>query len=85
MKLGDILAVEFDDHTEGQSGLCRFVVFGRLVKKTRTMLSVHSWCNADPNEPADENCVQYNISRKSVIRVAVLTEVLQNDKDTNRA
>lgn len=77
MKIGDTVKVVFTDHTEGSGedgSLLNFVVFGRLVKKTKLMLSVQPWCYADESAVPDENCNQYNISRRSVISTAVLTE-----------
>lgn len=74
MRLGDTVKIIFDDHSEGGDELLRFIVFGRLVHKTRTMLSVQGWCYEDLRTESDDNCHQWNISRKSILCTKVLEE-----------
>jgi len=73
LKIDDTVKIRFFDHTEGESGLLEFFVYGKLVKKTKSCLTVQSWCYADSDE-FDSNVVQFNISRPSIVDVVVLKE-----------
>lgn len=69
-KIGDIVEVTFEDHSEGES-IPMFIVYGRVAAKDRTKLVIATW---EPwnFENGDPNTVSYTIMRKVVksIRIA---------------
>ena len=72
-KIGDVVRIVFDDHSEDLDSLIRFEVFGRLTKKTRSVLTVHSWCYEDRAALSDDNCKTFNIARKLIVGVEILS------------
>lgn len=68
--LGDVVAVVFDDHSEGEQHIV-FEVFGTVLRKDRRSLLIGSFVYAGSNE-IDENVVVYTILRAAIRKLEVL-------------
>lgn len=68
--LGDVVAVVFDDHSEGQEYVV-FEVFGTVLRKDRKSLLIGSFVYAASSE-IDENVVVYTILRAAIRKLEVL-------------
>ena len=68
-KIGDIVEVAFDDHSEGDT-IPAFVVYGRVIAKDRTKLVIATW-EPTSREPGDPNTVSYTIMRKVVVSIRI--------------
>lgn len=76
IKPGDVVAITFDDHTEGEVGLLTFVVYGRVHVVADRYVAVDSWAHPEPDAPRDENVGGYTILRDAIRSI----EVLQRSK-----
>lgn len=81
--VGDVVRVEFDDHSEGSQHIV-FEVFGRVLEKTRRSIVVGSWLYADSRE-IDENSSVWTILRAGIRSVQILqpTEIQCQTNKTN--
>ncbi len=73
---GQIVAVTFLDHVQGDGKPLELVVFGRLLSIETNFLTVSSWTYADPNiheDPTDGALTVFTIVRSAVQSIAVLT------------
>jgi len=68
--LGDVVAVVFDDHSEGEQHIV-FEVFGTVLRKDRKSLLIGSFVYAASSE-IDENVVVYTILRAAIRQFTVL-------------
>lgn len=68
-KIGDIVEVAFDDHSEGES-IPEFIVYGRVIAKDRTKLVIATW-EPKSMESGDPNTVSYTIMRKVIVSIRV--------------
>ena len=68
--LGDVVAVVFDDHSEGEQHIV-FEVFGVVLRKDRRSLLIGSFVYAGSGD-IDENVVVYTILRAAIRQFAVL-------------
>ena len=68
--LGDVVAVVFDDHSEGQEHIV-FEVFGTVLRKDRKSLLIGSFVYAASSD-IDENVVVYTILRAAIRQFTVL-------------
>lgn len=68
--LGDVVAVVFDDHSEGEQHIV-FEVFGVVLRKDRRSLLIGSFVYAGSSD-IDENVVVYTILRAAIRQFAVL-------------
>lgn len=68
--LGDVVAVVFDDHSEGEQHIV-FEVFGIVLRKDRRSLLIGSFVYAGSSD-IDENVVVYTILRAAIRRLEVL-------------
>ena len=68
--LGDVVAVVFDDHSEGEQHIV-FEVFGTVLRKDRRSLLIGSFVYAGSSE-IDENVVVYTILRAAIRNLEVL-------------
>ena len=68
--LGDVVAVVFDDHSEGQEHIV-FEVFGTVLRKDRKSLLIGSFVYAGSAD-IDENVVVYTILRAAMRQFTVL-------------
>jgi len=68
--LGDVVAVVFDDHSEGQEHIV-FEVFGTVLRKDRKSLLIGSFVYAASSD-IDENVVVYTILRAAIPQFTVL-------------
>ena len=68
--IGDVVRVEFDDHSEGSQHIV-FEVFGRVLEKSRRSLLVGSWLYADSRE-IDENSTVWTILRAGIRSIQIL-------------
>lgn len=68
--VGDVVAVTFDDHSEGEQHIV-FEVFGVVLRKDRRSLLVGSFVYAGSRE-MDDNCVVYTILRATIQKLEVL-------------
>ena len=68
-KIGDIVEVVFEDHSEGES-IPSFIVYGRVIAKDRTKLVIATWepSNKDTTDP---NTTSYTIMRKVISSVRI--------------
>ncbi len=67
---GDIVEVEFWDHTGGDEPLL-FKVWGRLAKVTKLSYNIHHWAYANPEdyESNDPNIEQVSILKRAVVHI----------------
>ena len=68
--LGDVVAVVFDDHSEGEQHIV-FEVFGVVLRKDRRSLLIGSFVYAGSGD-IDENVVVYTILRAAIRQFTVL-------------
>lgn len=68
--VGDVVRIEFDDHSEGSQHIV-FEVFGRVLEKTRRSFVVGSWLYSDSQE-IDENSCVWTILRAGIRSVQIL-------------
>ena len=68
--LGDVVAVVFDDHSEGEQHIV-FEVYGVVLRKDRKSLLIGSFVYAGSSD-IDENVVVYTILRAAIRQFAVL-------------
>jgi len=68
--LGDVVAVVFDDHSEGEQHIV-FEVFGVVLRKDRRSLLIGSFVYAQSSD-IDENVVVYTILRAAIRQFTVL-------------
>lgn len=72
IRKGQIVAVTFDDHTQGGDSPIRFVVYGEVAVVSRSHLAIDSWAYADKRERHDANETRYNILRSTIRKVVRL-------------
>lgn len=72
MRLGDIVEIEFRDHAKGDETI-PFLVWGRLVKRTRHDLTIAVWDYAERTKfnASDPNVDTYSIARDAIISYRV--------------
>lgn len=70
VKVGDVVAIVFDDHSEGEQHIV-FEVFGTVLRKDRRSLLVGSFVYANSSD-IDENVVVYTILRATIRQLEVL-------------
>lgn len=68
--IGDVVAIVFDDHSEGEQHIV-FEVFGTVLRKDRRSLLIGSFVYAGSSE-IDENVVVYTILRAAIRKLEVL-------------
>lgn len=68
--VGDVVRVEFDDHSEGSQHIV-FEVFGRVLQKNRRSLLIGSWLYSDSQE-IDENSSVWTILRAGIRSIQIL-------------
>jgi hypothetical protein len=68
--IGDIVLIEFDDHSEGEQHIV-FEVAGRVLRRDRRSILVGTFLYYGSRE-VDENCVVYTILRAAVRKLEVL-------------
>ena len=69
--VGDVVRIEFDDHSEGSQHIV-FEVFGRVLEKTRRSFVVGSWLYADCPKEIDENACVWTILRAGIRSIQIL-------------
>lgn len=69
LRKGQIIEVVFWDHVEDGNDPFEFMVWGRLMKVTRTYLVVESWAYADAKRRVDDD--DSNIKRFTILRRVV--------------
>ena len=74
MRVGQVWAIEFDDHVEDGSEPMRLVVYGRLGEVSRKHLCIDCWAYADASRPYDGNVKRFTICRSTVTRAVRLVE-----------
>lgn len=72
VKVGDVVAIRFDDHVEDSDSVYEFVVYGRVVKVQQKAITVDSWALAD--EAADRDDERHNVKSFTILR-KVITEI----------
>jgi hypothetical protein len=68
--IGDVVRVEFDDHSEGSQHIV-FEVFGRVLDKSRRSFLIGSWLYSGSQE-IDENSTVWTILRAGVRSIQIL-------------
>ena len=68
--VGDVVAIVFDDHSEGEQHIV-FEVFGVVLKRDRRSVLVGSFVYPQSSE-IDENVVVYTILRATIQRIEIL-------------
>ena len=68
--LGDVVAVVFDDHSEGEQHIV-FEVYGVVLRKDRKSILIGSFVYAGSSD-IDENVVVYTILRAAIRQFTVL-------------
>ena len=72
IRKGQIVALTFLDHTEGQEpGPETFTVWGRVTAVTPVAYVVAGW-DYEPHRPADSNVTQWAVLRSTVQRIVCL-------------
>lgn len=75
MRIGDVVEIEFRDHAQGPETIV-FLVWGRLVKRSKTDLVIAVWDYVSPPKRRslanDPNVETYTIARDAVISHRVL-------------
>lgn len=69
-EVGDVVAIEFDDHSEGEQHIV-FEVFGVVFQKNRRSILIGSFVYPESRE-IDENVVVYTILRAAIRRIDIL-------------
>lgn len=70
INIGDVVAITFDDHSEGEQHIV-FEVFGVVLKRDRRSILVGSFVYPNSRE-IDENVVVYTILRATIQRIEIL-------------
>ena len=73
MKIGDVVEIEFRDHAKGDESIL-FCVWGRVIKRTRSDITVAVWSYSDPKyrpRPDDPNVEKYTIARDAILSTRV--------------
>lgn len=74
-KKGEIVAVRFDDHSEGED-IADIIVYGRVLSYTSRKLVIETWAPFDPKAERDvarNDFSPYAISPKTIRQAWVLT------------
>lgn len=74
-KVGDIVAIRFEDHVEGTDNCCVFFVYGRVAKVAANSYTIDSWALEDPKQDRDadrENIHTFTILRGVILEVEIL-------------
>jgi len=74
-KKGDIVKCVFLDHCENSDDPIEFILYGRLIQKTRAKLVIDCWEYADIEEKHDENEQRFTIVRSAVSELTKLVEI----------
>jgi hypothetical protein len=86
--VGDVVLIEFDDHSEGEQHIV-FEVAGRVLRRDRRSILVGTFLYYGSRE-VDDNCVVYTILRAAVRKLEVLkknagnAEVATSESVTNK-
>ena len=72
-RLNDIIQVTFQDHVEDSDETIRCVVYGKLVKKNNSTLTVECWTCTDPVVNEDNN-KRFSIVRRAIEFVEILLD-----------
>lgn len=68
-RLNSVIEVRFVDHVENSEELAPVVLYGKLIKKTRTYIVVETWSNPDPKDQekySDKDVTKYAIIKKAI-------------------
>lgn len=68
--VGDVVSVEFEDHSEGEQHIV-FEVFGVVIRKDRKSLVIGSFVYSNSLD-IDENVVVYTILRATIKNLQIL-------------
>lgn len=73
---GDVVEIVFLDHAEhgfaADNGDLEFALYGRVVSTDAYIVTVETWCYANPRTPFDANVVRYSIVRGAIKKLTVL-------------
>lgn len=75
VRVGDVLRVEFWDHTEGEVP-CRIEAFGRVRSLNRRAITLASWQVIEPPDTFDSQTL-YTILRSAITSTKVLQRACQ--------
>ena len=78
--IGDVVLIEFDDHSEGEQHIV-FEVMGRVLKRDRRSILVGTFLYSGSRD-VDENCVVYTILRATIRKLEVLKAVAKKTNDS---
>ena len=71
IRKGNIVAIEFIDHVNGDDNPYHFVVYGRIAKVAKTSISVDSWDYVEDAQ-LDENITRHTIVRAAITKITKL-------------
>lgn len=74
LRKGQVVAVHFLDHVEGDTQPYRFIVYGELSVISPQSLVVDCWAHSDQQAPHDSNESRFTIVRSCIEKVVVLGE-----------
>jgi hypothetical protein len=69
--IGDVVAINFLDHTEGVAEPLEFTVYGKIFVETPVFISVRGWHYTQPIPAVDENdhnVMQWNILKSTITK-----------------
>lgn len=75
LKLGQVLSVRLLDHSQHNSpsaGSIEIEAIGRFVRQTPTDLVISYWHYADNFGLRDQNCEEFSIVKKAIVKVRKL-------------
>ena len=73
-KIGSIMALVLDDHSEDSNAPISMTVYGRIAKVDKLNVSIDAWEYTDTQVPYDTNEKRFTVV-KSAIRKAKVLEV----------
>jgi len=87
IRTGQIVRVDFSDHTAGKPPAYRFTVYGRLASVRRKSICVVGWGYTNAREKVDVNCDKWTIVRSAIHRIALMgeREVLFDERENGHA
>lgn len=71
-QVGDIVAITFDDHSEGDQHIV-FTVYGKVRIKSRRAIVLSAWHYAD-SDVIDDNVTCFTVIRAAIRKIQVFSE-----------
>jgi len=77
-RLNSVVEVRFVDHVENSEDIASVILYGKLIKKTKTHIVVETWGNPDPEMQkkfSENDVTKYAIIKKTITEIYQLKRV----------